>query len=96
MSGGVLNYLYCKEEINQLLEYVEEMKEVEAVLLRRGYKDVAMDTRRLIEYIETATNRIECLAKNLNPVFKAVEYALSADWAMEDIDKSVEEYRKNN
>lgn len=94
MSGGSLNYLYNKTTMGEIAEYINDIEQVEAEMLKRGYKDIAMDTRRLIEYIRSAENRIECLAEKLSPVFKAVEWYYSADSDGKHIDEAVERYRK--
>lgn len=94
MSGGSLNYLYLKEDIGELQGAVSDMEEVESFMLEKGNADIAMDIRRLIEYIKTATNRIECLAEKLSPIFKAVEWFQSADSGMDSVDNAVNEYRK--
>ncbi len=94
MSGGSLNYLYSKTAMGEIAENVDDIEQVECEMLKRGYKDIAMDARRLIEYIRSAENRIECLAEKLGPVFKAVEWYYSADSGEERIDDAVERYRK--
>lgn len=94
MSGGSLNYLYNKSTMGEIAEYVNDIEQVEEEMLKRGYKDIAMDTRRLIEYIRSAENRIECLTEKLSPVFKAVEWYYRSDSDEKHIDEVVEKYRK--
>lgn len=93
MSGGSLNYL-CYREGADLFDHIDEMERVEAELLRRGYKDIAKDVRRLIEYIQSAENRIGVLNDQLQDVFKAVEWRISADYGDDDLVKHLEQYRK--
>jgi len=92
MSGGSLNYLYCKDP-EALFNHIEDLEHVEWQLLRRGHKDVALDVRRLIEYLQTAYNRISVLSDQLKGVCKAVEWYLSSDSSIESVDKAVVEYR---
>jgi hypothetical protein len=93
MSGGSLNYL-CFSEPNDLINKIDDMEEVEAELFNRGYKDIAKDVRRLIEYVLSAHNRISVLQENLNDVFHAVEWYRSADIGEDSLLKAFEEYRK--
>lgn len=93
MSGGSLNYLHCREPA-ELFENIENLEEVERELLSRGYADIARDVRRLIEYIQTAENRIEVLSRQLRDVFKAVEWNLSGDYGDKTMEAVLEKYRK--
>lgn len=93
MSGGSLNYLYCKEP-GDLFDRIDDLERAEACLLARGHKVVAMDVRRLIEYIRTAYNRIAVLHDDLAEVFRAVEWYMSADSSADAVDKAVEAYRR--
>lgn len=61
-----------------------------------GFKDVAKDTQRLVEYIKSASIRIETLFETLSPVFKAVEWFDSGDWGEETLNNEVLKYRKSN
>ena len=93
MSGGSLNYLYCREPA-ELFENIENIEEAEQELLRRGYTDIARDVRRLIEYIQTAENRIGVLSDQLRDVLKAVEWNLSGDYGDKTLETVLEKYRK--
>ena len=93
MSGGSLNYLFVREP-SDLFERIEDLEEVEHELLSRGYADIARDVRRLIEYIQTAENRIEVLFCQLRDVFKAVEWNLSGDSGDAALERVLEQYRK--
>ncbi len=64
MSGGSLNYLYCKDP-DELYNYINDMEKAEEFLLKEEYYDVAKDVRRLIEYVIISRNRIEVLQENL-------------------------------
>ena len=58
-----------------------------------GFKDVAKDTQRLVEYIKSANIRIETLFETLSPVFKAVEWFDSGDWGEETLNNEILKYR---
>lgn len=92
MSGGSLNYL-CYKEPAQLFDHLEDLEQVEQHLLAFGYKDIARDVRRLMEYIQSAENRITVLADQLENVFHAVEWYISADYGKDTLLKELEEYR---
>lgn len=92
MSGGSLNYL-CYKEPEELFHYISEMEEVEQVLVREGAQDVARDVRRLIEYVKSAEVRIGVLSKQLNDVFHAVEWYLSADYGRDNLLTHIEQYQ---
>lgn len=94
MSGGSFNYL-CYTETDDLLKGSkrEDMEEIEAYLLAKGYKDIAKDVRRLIEYINSAENRIGVLFDQLKDVFHAVEWYVSADYGEATLRQHLEAYR---
>lgn len=93
MSGGSLNYL-CYKEPKQLFDHIDDMEEVEFVLLRAGYADIAKDVRRLIEYVKTAENRISVLRDKLENVFHAVEWYCSADYSRDSLIAAFDLYRE--
>lgn len=94
MSGGSWNYLYCKD-IDELMNgsSTELLQDMVDRLNSAGFKDVAKDTQRLVEYIKSASIRIETLFEALSPVFKAVEWYSSGDWGKDRVGKAIEEYR---
>ena len=93
MSGGSLNYLYCKDP-EELFGYIGELETVEDCLLRLEYRDIARDVRRLIEYIKSAYVRIDVLSEQLKDVFHAVEWCESCDYSEEDLIKHLDKYRE--
>jgi hypothetical protein len=97
MSGGSWNYLYCKD-IDELMNgsSTELLQDMVDRLNSAGFKDVAKDTQRLVEYIKSASIRIETLFETLSPVFKAVEWFDSGDWGEETLNNEVLKYRKSN
>lgn len=97
MSGGSWNYLFCKD-IDELMNgsSTELLQDMVDRLNSAGFKDVAQDTQRLVEYIKSARIRIETLFEALGPVFKAVEWFDSADWGEEALNNEVLKYRKSN
>lgn len=94
MSGGSWDYLYSKD-IDELMNgsSTELLQDMADRLNSAGFEDVAKDTQRLVEYIKSASIRIETLFEVLSPVFKAVEWYCSADWGKDRVDKAIEEYR---
>ena len=94
MSGGSLNYLYCKED-ERLFEpqTVDDLETAAAVLVSKGYMDIAKDVLRLAEYIKSATIRVEVLHGQLGDVLHAVEWYLSADYGDDNLRRHLEEYR---
>ena len=97
MSGGSWNYLYCKD-IDKLMNgsSTELLQDMVDRLNSAGFKDIAQDTQRLVEYIKSASIRIETLFEALSPVFKAVEWFDSGDWGEETLNNEVLKYRKSN
>lgn len=93
MSGGSLNYLYVREPWD-LFSRIDDIEKVERELIHRNYPDIAKDVRRLIEYVQTAENRIGILAAQLRDVFKAVEWNLSGDTSDKTLKEELEKYRK--
>lgn len=95
MSGGSYGYL-CYKETAELFgcSCLENMEEMETALLRMGYKDIAQDVRRLIEYIHSAENRIGVLHEQLADVFHAIEWYDSGDYGKDQMLKALESYRQ--
>ena len=94
MSGGSHNYL-CFSEMPDIISRISDMEEMEQELISLGYKDIAKDTRRLIEYCISAENRISVLFEQLQDVFHAIEWFDSGDIGEETLIKEFEKYRKN-
>lgn len=94
MSGGSLNYLYSKEPY-ELFEAnrVRDLETAAAVLMQAGYKDIAMDVLRLVEYINSANIRVTVLHEQLADVLHAVEWYISADYGDATMRKHLETYR---
>lgn len=97
MSGGSMGYLYNKE-VSDLFspDYLAHMETAESMLLGMGYKDIAKDVRRLIEYINSAENRIGVLHEQLRGVFHAVEWRISADYGDDSLVRELEKYRRGD
>lgn len=94
MSGGSLNYLYIKED-EHLFEpqTVDDLETAAAVLVAKGYMDIAKDVLRLAEYIKSATIRVSTLHEQLGDVLHSVEWYLSADYGDDTLRRHLEEYR---
>lgn len=94
MSGGSLNYLYCRET-HELFEdnQVADLETAAAVLVQAGYMDIAKDVLRLAEYIKSANIRVSVLHEQLSDVLHAVEWYMSADYGQGTMCKHLDAYR---
>lgn len=94
LSGGSFGYL-CYKDVNELMEpsSISNLEIMVQHLQLYGYEDIARDTQRLIEYIRSASIRIEVLSENLNDVFHAVEWHESGDISRETMIERLENYR---
>lgn len=92
LSGGSYNYL-CYRSVEELITRSDELNDMRDALIKSGYTDIAKDTQRLIEYIESAKVRIEVLFEQLEPVFHAVEWHESSDYCKDTMIKVLEKYR---
>lgn len=94
LSGGSFGYL-CLKDVPDLMEgsSIEDLEKMVQHLQSYGYEDIARDTQRLIEYIQSASIRIEVLSENLNGVFHAVEWHESGDIRRDTMIAELEKYR---
>lgn len=92
MSGGSLGYV-CYAQTEELFNRIGYLEEAEQYLLENGYKDIAKDVRRLIEYLLSAENRISTLHEQLYEVLHAVEWHLSGDYGEDTAKEAFEGYR---
>lgn len=94
LSGGSFDYL-CYKDVPELMNSssIENLESMVQHLQEYGYEDIARDTQRLIEYIQSASIRIEVLSENLNDVFHAVEWHESGDISTETMIERLENYR---
>lgn len=94
MSGGSFGYL-CYKDVPELMNSsnIANLESMVHHLQEYGYEDIARDTQRLIEYIQSASIRIEVLSENLNGVFHAVEWHESGDISRETMIERLENYR---
>ena len=94
MSGGSFDYL-CYKDVSELMNSsnIANLESMVQHLQEYGYEDIARDTQRLIEYIQSASIRIEVLSENLNDVFHAVEWHESGDIGRETMISELEKYR---
>lgn len=94
LSGGSFDYL-CYRDVPELMNSssIANLESMVQHLQEYGYEDIARDTQRLIEYIQSASIRIEVLSENLNDVFHAVEWHESGDISRETMIERLENYR---
>lgn len=95
LSGESFEYL-CYKDVPELMNSssIANLESMVHHLQEYGYEDIARDTQRLIEYIRSASIRIEVLSENLNDVFHAVEWHESGDICRETMIAELEKYRK--
>lgn len=94
MSGGSLNYLYIKEDEHLFeTQTVDDLETAAAVLVSKGYMDIAKDVLRLAEYIKSANIRVSVLHEQLSDVLHAVEWRLSCDYGDDNLRKHLDAYR---
>lgn len=94
LSGGSFDYL-CYKDVPEIMNSssIANLESMVQHLQEYGYEDIARDTQRLIEYIHSASIRIEVLSENLNGVFHAVEWHESGDISRETMIERLENYR---
>lgn len=94
LSGGSFDYL-CYKDVPELMNSssIANLERMVQHFQEYGYEDIARDTQRLIEYIQSASIRIEVLSENLNGVFHAVEWHESGDIRRETMIAELEKYR---
>lgn len=94
LSCGSFGYL-CYKDVPELMKpsSISELESMVQHLQAYGYEDIARDTQRLIEYIQSASIRIEVLSENLNGVFHAVEWHGSGDISRKEMIAELEKYR---
>lgn len=94
LSGGSFGYL-CYKDVPELMNSssIANLEKMVQHLQSYGYEDIARDTQRLIEYIQSASIRIEVLSENLNGVFHAVEWHESGDICRDAMIAELEKYR---
>ena len=94
MSGGSFGYL-CYKDVPELMNSsnIANLESMVQHLQEYGYEDIARDTQRLIEYIQSASIRIEVLSENLNDVFHAVDWHESGDISRDTMIERLENYR---
>lgn len=93
MSGGSFNYLCFADATDLLSKHRPDLADMAANLTNRGYKDAALETERLIAYVDHAERQITARMERLQKVWKAVEWNCSGDSGPEEVREAVEEYR---
>lgn len=94
MSGGSYDYLFCKEAEELFKrDNVRALEDMEERLIEFDFIDVAKDFRRLIEYIKSASIRVEVLGDQLKELMHDIEWFDSGDIGMDDLAVCVEKYR---
>jgi len=96
MSGGSFNYLYCKDG-EDLLNSEEDLERMALSLEHRGYPDIALDTKSIlndVQFIKEKINELTERKNKLSEVWRAVEWTDSGDTTEKYIKKEAEKYRE--
>lgn len=95
MSGGSHNYL-CFRNDGDLFNHVtlRDMENMATRLIELGYEDVAKETLALKCTIQQAMASSRAMKDRLQDAWKSVEWYDSSDVGIEEVEKSISEYRK--
>ena len=97
MSGGIYNYLYCKDSEMLLGEYPDnDIEEIVNRLAELGYEDASKESYRLLQVIKQSRIRVQTIQNRLSGIWKAVEWYDSGDWGKESIEEAVKNYRESD
>lgn len=100
MSGGSYNYLYCAEEMDDLLEKKTALKQMLKRLKEIDRANLAyQETLNLLIIIENYENYLNELNKKINKkiselqeIWKAIELVDSHDLSEDELSKAVNEF----
>lgn len=90
MSGGSFDYLYVNA--NDVEGLAKRQRHIEAMrdqLVELGFDDVAAKTQDVLDRFR----EIEQNAGELASVWHAVEWYVSCDWGLKDVESAVEQHR---
>lgn len=90
MSGSSYDYLFTKDLREVDLDMLEAMA---ARLDELGYRDLASATRAAAVRVVAAMDWYESRRRNLQDVWKAVEWLDSGDWGPEQVEATVARWR---
>lgn len=92
MSDGSFDYLYIKSA-NKLPSFIEDLKRMAAALTEAGAYDAALETEKVVAFIEHSERQIEARRSRLKAVWRAMERWKNADWGRERFEEAVQNYR---
>lgn len=90
MSGGSFDYLcYSANDIQGLAQRRHQIEAMRDKLTELGYDDIAAKTQDILDRFR----EIEENAAELEGVWHAVEWYVSCDWGLKDVEAAVESHR---
>lgn len=89
MSGGSFNYLCYQDAEGLARARNSDLSSMRDKLQELGFEDMARKTQCVIERFD----EIDEAAKELNEVWQAVEWCVSCDWGLKDVEAAVERHR---
>lgn len=96
MSGGSLNYLYAKTEINRITDSLNDIQLLMDVLKEMQYDDIAKDVHDLYDFCLKAEIEVLERVEKLQEVVHDVEWYLSDDIGKERLERTCQKYRQLN
>jgi len=94
MSGGSFNYL-CYADTSEIVtgEHDSEIGSMIDTLQELGAKDIADDTRKIIDLSKEYREKVETLRASLENVWHAVEWNMSGDSGEDAVKEAIKKYR---
>ena len=93
MSGDSFNHLSSKDPSDLLRNSFEDLERMATWLTEKGFTDVAGETEDIIAEVKAFERRVGTRMERLERVWSAVEWCVSGDSSMDDVHKSIDEYR---
>ena len=92
MSGGSYDYL-CFKNSDEVLNELEQLRNMRDRLNGLGYTDIAQATQSVIGLIEQYRTIMDDKIERIQDIWKAIEWADSGDTSESEIKEAVEKYR---
>lgn len=89
MSGGSFNYMYQSCDAWNLYNYMQNLRDMIEKLEELGYQDAADASTSIIHTL----NRLDSEFETLRGVWKAVEWYTSGDFAFDQVEDAIKDYR---
>lgn len=91
MSGGSYNYL-CYKESDRISEAANDIEEMFNRLSELDMPVAAQQTYLILTEIRKFNNKMDVLLKDIQGMWKAVEWCDSADTSIESVQKEYKKY----